>query len=654
MLSLTASTAGVSPNVNARGQPVPAKQGPLHRSRGADAAPLARFSLLGAAWCGLLILSGCQSVLSLAGFHGDETAAPTAAAVRLQQVLSHYGLPDDISQRQFRILLAQVEQRPHVEGLFAVSQLAQALARETNTRAEALHLHLLAATAGWVALNDPRLAPQRNPYDPLMQHLRHGYQQSVEAVVRLVQQEKPLAAGKSYWVRIPGGQRRHLATALYSQTWHPAMVQRYEIASDYLVQGLEQQYRSFGLGAPLVLVARNSVPLKQAAYFPPGMAAPATALVRPAQDDWFQQPLRLESLPLRLEVWDTYEVTELQLAEGRVPLEVDLSTPLAFYLQKAAWEPLAFTGFLWGGEAGDRLGFFLYRPYQPGKVPVVFIHGLWSDPSAWAEMINQLQESPEIRQHYQFFFYAYPTGQPFWYSAAQLRRDLNRLLATLDPHGQDPALRQMVLVGHSMGGLLGRMLTVESGSAFWEAFSRTPFEQIEVSPEVKEDLLHTFFFRPHRAVRCVVMIATPHRGSHFANQLTSWMVGKVVTLPQTLTRGLNELHRKNPGIRWRNSPLRSRTSVDSLQPHSPALQVLLQAPVAPWVHYHNIVGRRTPGASGDGVVSVESARLDFAASQHVVVCDHMNIHRHAETIRTVRQILLHHLQYNVLPAGGNP
>lgn len=635
------------------GRPTPCQTRPPLRPGDAAARGPARRWLAGLALGLVLVLGGCQGVgLPLTAFYHAGTPEPTAAEVRLQQVLARYGLPQGGAQQQLRLLVAQVEGRPSVEGLFAVGQLAQALAEDATERSETLRLHLLAATALWAALNDPRLAHQRNPYDPLLQHLRHSYQRSVEAVVRLVQQEKPLAAGKSYWVRGPQGQQRHLTTALYSQAWHPAMVQRYEIASDYVVQGLGQHYRSFGLGAPLVLVARSSVPLRQAAYFPPGMAAPATALVRPAQDDWFQQPLRLEGLPLRLEVWDTYEVTQLQLAEGRVPLEVDLSTPLAFYLQKAAWEPLAFTGFLWGGDASDHLGFFLYRPYQPGKVPVVFIHGLWSDPSAWAEMINRLQESPEIRRHYQFFFYAYPTGQPFWYSAAQLRRDLDRLLATLDPHGQDPALRQMVLVGHSMGGLLGRMLTVESGEAFWAAFSRTPFEQIEVSPEVKEDLGQTFFFHPHPAVRCVVMIATPHRGSHFANRLTSWMVSKVVTLPQALTRGLNELHRKNPGIRWRNSPLRSRTSVDSLQPDSPALQVLLQAPVAPWVHYHNILGRRRPGASGDGVVSLQSARLEFAASQHVVICDHMNIHRHGETIRIVRQILLHHLRHGVLPAAG--
>ncbi len=601
---------------------------------------------------GLLLLAaaatGCRvAQLPLLSSRAEPVLQGRSPDARLEQVLGGYGLSPEVSAKSLAQLLVQVEASPSVEGLFAVHQLARKLAEKRAERSQAMHLHLLAATAAWVALNDPRLAEQRNPYDPLVQHLRRGYQHSVEAVVRLVQQEKPLAAGKGYWVRGPRGLQRHLQTALYSAAWHPAMVDRYEIASDYLIQGLEQHYRSFGLGAPLILVARHSVPLRQAAFFPRGMAAPATALLRPAQDDWFTRPLHLEQMPLRLEVWDTYEVTQLQLAEGRVPLEVDLSTPLAFYLHRAAWEPLAFTGFLWSEEATDRLGFFLYRPYEPGKVPVVFIHGLWSDPSAWAEMINRLQESPEIRRHYQFFFYAYPTGQPFWYSAAQLRRDLDRLLATLDPHGQDAALRRMILVGHSMGGLLGRMLTVESGQAFWAAFSRTPFEQIKVSPEVRDDLAHTFFFHPHRAVRCVVMIATPHRGSYFANRITSWAVGKVVTLPQTLTRGLNELHRKNPGIRWRNSPLRNRTSVDSLRPNSPALQVLLQAPVAPWVHYHNIVGLRTPGASGDGVVSLRSARLDFAATQHVVVCDHMNIHRHDETIRIVRRILLEHLHRDI-------
>ena len=52
------------------------------------------------------------------------------------------------------------------------------------------------------------------------------------------------------------------------------------------------------------------------------------------------------------------------------------------------------------------------------------VHGLWSSPETWTEMINELRAVPDIRNRYQFWTYLYPTGQPFWVSATQLRADL--------------------------------------------------------------------------------------------------------------------------------------------------------------------------------------------------------------------------------------
>ena len=128
-------------------------------------------------------------------------------------------------------------------------------------------------------------------------------------------------------------------------------------------------------------------------------------------------------------------------------------------------------------------GLYMVQPYEPGKIPVLFIHGMWSSPMTWMEMFNDLRSSPDIRQHYQFWFYLYPTGQPFWLSAAQLRRDLAETRQALDPQHREPALDQMVLVGHSMGGLVARLQTLKSGQDYWKLASRIPWEQVKADPE---------------------------------------------------------------------------------------------------------------------------------------------------------------------------
>ena len=62
---------------------------------------------------------------------------------------------------------------------------------------------------------------------------------------------------------------------------------------------------------------------------------------------------------------------------------------------------------------------------------------------------------------FQFWFFTYETGNPILYSAMRLREALETAVATLDPAAQDPALRQMVLLGHSQGGLLVKLMVVD-------------------------------------------------------------------------------------------------------------------------------------------------------------------------------------------------
>ena len=192
-------------------------------------------------------------------------------------------------------------------------------------------------------------------------------------------------------------------------------------------------------------------------------------------------------------------------------------------------------------------GLYMVQPYEPGKIPVLMVHGLWSSPMTWMEMFNDLRSQREIRNHYQFWFYLYPTGQPFWLSAAQLRRDLVRVRETLDPTHQEPALDQMVLIGHSMGGLLSHLQTIHSGDDYWRLVSNESFQQIKADPKAKRKLQETFFFQPSPSIRRVVMIGTPHRGSDFANPTTEWLLGKLITPIKRLAETQEELYTSNPG-----------------------------------------------------------------------------------------------------------
>jgi pimeloyl-ACP methyl ester carboxylesterase len=269
------------------------------------------------------------------------------------------------------------------------------------------------------------------------------------------------------------------------------------------------------------------------------------------------------------------------------------------------------------------------------------------------EMYNDLRSDPTIRENYQFWFYLYPTGQPFWFSATQMREDLALMRRELDAERQHPALDQMVLVGHSMGGLISKLQSVDSADDFWHTMSDREFAELHADEEVVRSLAGTFYFSPSPSVRRVVTLGTPHRGSPFSNGITRWLGNKLISLPAKMMRGRDDLIAQNRDFFKSNAPLKITTSIDSLSPDSPVLPALLTATPGPWVKYHNVVGLDPdPGlekylvGEGDGVVALDSARLDEMRqlnSQIIVPADHSGVHRHPQSVLEVRRVLLEQL-----------
>ena len=266
-------------------------------------------------------------------------------------------------------------------------------------------------------------------------------------------------------------------------------------------------------------------------------------------------------------------------------------------------------------------------------------------------MFNDLRGDPELRSQYQFWFYLYPTGQPFWRSGTQLRESLAELRNTFDPTRHEAALDQMVLVGHSMGGLVANMQIVNSRDDFWHIVSDHPVDDLKGEMRAKMALKEAFYFQASPSVRRIVTIGTPHRGSYFANDVTRYLSSRLISLPNMMTAHFDALRLANPGFFRNTKMLEDATSIDSLAPDSPVLPVLLAAQRPPWIRYDNIVGRlprddwqaRVFG-DGDGVVPYTSAHLAEADSEIVVPAEHDEIHRHPQTILQVRQILAEHLR----------
>ena len=335
-------------------------------------------------------------------------------------------------------------------------------------------------------------------------------------------------------------------------------------------------------------------------------------------------------------------------------MESDITTPLAYYLDDPLLDTRWFaTAALLSGDFAQQFGgLYMVEPFDPEKIPVVMVHGFWSSPMTWTEMFNDLRADKSIRENYQFWFYLYPSGQPFWYSARQMRIDLAEARQVLDPQRKSDSLSEMVLVGHSMGGLISRMQTVNSGSHFWNVVSDRPINEMKTDDESRERIRETLFFDANPDIARVVTLGTPHRGSTVSNSMTRWISEKLFTMPSYLTQEFEQLL-TDDGKFFKSEMLDIRTSTESLSPNSPIFKALEVASHSTKVRFHNVIGNHQPSAlesllinsdePSDGVVSLSSARNPLAVSEVHVDEEHSQIHQHPHTILEVRRILTEHL-----------
>ena len=590
--------------------------------------------------------------LNLTSRDGPEISA------RTEGVLRRYALADIYAQSPtecLHLMQELLESDPEGELVYGVSELAYILgtrAQQEKRIAEALDMYGVSVSNAYMYLFASDFDSVRNPYDPLFRGACDLYNQALESTLRLVNARGQLKPGFSY--QLTTGTQTYEVACHVRGKWDNDDFDRFEFVSDYKLDGLAESGLTYGLGVPLIAVRKKGPqgdPREQ--YYPDGLSFPVTALlrvVRPGSVPGSGADHRHHCI---LELHDPLDSVDLSLAGRLVPLQTDLSTSLAYFLDSEQFreQSQATAGLINPQKTLEHRGIFMLEPFDPKRIPVIMVHGLWSSPITWMPMFNDLRSFPQLRENYQFWFYQYPTGQPFWSSATQFREDLARLREELDPRHDYESLDNMVLVGHSMGGLVSRMQTIDSGDRFWQTLSDEPFESVRGAPEAIAKLKTAAFFDANPDITRVITIGTPHRGSDYANDTTRWLARKLIKLPTMMVATAQDLVMQNPGVFQNADLLINSTSIDSLSPDSPVFKAMLRSPNSGRVRYHNIVGLvetggwfSDPEINSDGVVDFASARIYDGESEIAVKAEHQVIHRHPKSILEVRRVLISHLQ----------
>lgn len=522
--------------------------------------------------------------------------------------------------------------------LFALAELHYLRGRQEESRAD----HFASALFAFAFLFPEDAAQRPNPYDPRFRQASDLYNLALSAALAL-----PDGTGAS----LRGG-RFELPFGTLDVALDDSALQldQREVVS-YVstirldVSGFQNVYRSAGLGAPMAASLRRSHPPGQVLEVAPNLRVPSSALLDVPDA---RRQVAGHAVRARLKVFSIFDTSTVQIAGQRVPLEYNQTAASAFSLQQARPWRNELRGFLLGDllDRGDTARLVALQPRRPGRIPVVLVHGTASSAFRWADMVNDLFEDPRLRDHFEFWFFSYATGNPIPYSALLLRQSLEGAVRQLGGERTDPALGQMVVMGHSQGGLLTKLLVVDAGSRLWDEVSTTPLDQLRLRPASRELARQAMFPQPLPQVRRVVFVATPHHGSYVSGWSVAQLAGRLVALPASLLALSADMLTNNATGLAVDQKVPRLGSVYGMTPRSPLIRGLSALPIGPGVHAHSIIPTLGDGPLAertDGVVAYSSAHVEGVASEFVVERSGHSTQADPRTISEVRRILLLHL-----------
>ncbi|WP_225781713.1 triacylglycerol lipase [Xenophilus sp. Marseille-Q4582] len=441
--------------------------------------------------------------------------------------------------------------------------------------------------------------------------------------------------------------------------------------------GLRNTYRRDGFGAEFVAVlappevAASGGDTDRVLKPPPPPAQAGTgevqypsltALLR-FEGATLAEVMRTDALQVLL--YDPYRATHARLGGEQVPLAANFTAGYGLWLARSgfATQSLRTLFGLSDGLVAPRVQ--IMQPWNPERRIVVMLHGLASSPEAWVNVANEVMGDEQLRQNYQVWQVYYPTNAPLALNLHSIRAALQQALAQFDPQGRSVAARDITLVGHSMGGVLARLLVSRADDQLWQLLPPEAREGDTRRQLEREGLAAYLRFEPLPGVGRAVFIAAPHRGTPFAEQRIARRVANLVTLPLAMLDEVGDLARllaqMRPGAEQgaqapqRGLPAsaegstlaRIPNSIDNLSDRDPFVRAAAALPIDPRVPHHSIIGRIDPAVpledSSDGIVPYRSAHLASAQSERVIPSGH-SVQEHPAAILEIRRILHLHLQ----------
>jgi pimeloyl-ACP methyl ester carboxylesterase len=578
--------------------------------------------------------------LNRTALSSDQLSDATRAVLRNAALIETF---DTYPETAIAALRAQaIATGMHWQDLYALSEMSYEVGRRTRSNpmllASALYAYAVLFPAGG--------ADRPSPYSPQFSHATDFYNLALTQVLSGAGAEGSVTpqSGRS---PLPFG-TIDIAVDQSSLTFAGRTLTSFVPTMNLTVEGFNNDYRSDGIGAALAAGLTPSAQPDAGLVLPDTLRIPTSAVL--AMDDPRRQ-LTGDTLTGRLALYTIYNADSVRIGDQNVPLEYDQTAVRALFAVEGKGWTRELSGLLNNvlndpNDPDSKDHLFAIEPHRHGRIPVVLVHGTASSPFRWADMVNDLLEDKQIRDHYEFWFFTYNTGNPIPISADVLRQSLLEAVKSLGGVQADPALGRMVVIGHSQGGLLTKMMVIDSGTKIWDTVSDKPVDALNLKPETKTLLKQALFFHPLPFVETVIFIATPHGGSYQASLTIAGLFAKIVTLPLSIAGAAADIVANAGDALKLQQDRPTFNSIAGMSPGNPGIEAVRAIPIAPGVHAHSIIPTLQDGPldeRNDGVVEYKSAHLPGVESELVIEHQGHSTQANPLAVREVRRILIEEL-----------
>ena len=258
----------------------------------------------------------------------------------------------------------------------------------------------------------------------------------------------------------------------------------------------------------------------------------------------------LGSRQLDIHLYNPYRSESVSILGDDYQLAANFSAGYGLWLAENQLDGVGYLNLLTRRQEASLPKLFMLEPYDPNKRVLIMIHGLASSPATWVNLTNDIFNDDTLRNNYQVWQIFYPTNLPILENRYQIQKLLTATYEQTDPSGQNRASKNSVIISHSMGAIISRMMLSDDDlanklSVLEDQDLLTSANKREIAKSLtqafgSDELSMRFKLQTLPQVDTAVFLSAPFQGTDYANRWFTRALRRIIYLPISVVKTVTD------------------------------------------------------------------------------------------------------------------